>query len=361
MADGTGPYVLAGGGTGGHVFPAIAVAREIRRRRPEAPILFVGSRSGFEAVIAPKEGFEIEFVSASGFVGKAARAKAASLLALARGVFQARWILKSRRARAVFGVGGYASLPVMIAARLLKVPSMVQEQNSVPGLANRLASRLAVKTATGFESASRYFRAPCVWTGNPVREEFFRIPSLAGRPPGRSVFLFGGSQGSRRLNRALVEAAPRLQDAGVRVTAQSGEREFARLHEVLSPYPNVRVERFFPEIWKEIDRADLVVSRAGALALAELAAAGRPALLVPFAAATHHHQEENARQFERAGAAVAVSEDEFGGETLAGRVVDLLADPARLRLMGEAARGLARPDAARHLADLFLSLAPEAA
>ncbi len=354
-------FVLAGGGTGGHVFPAIAVAREIRRRRPEAGILFVGTRGGFEAVIAPKEGFEIAFVSASGFVGKKAAAKLASLAALVRGIFQARRILRKHRARAVFGVGGYASLPVVLAARLCRVPAMIQEQNSVPGLANRLASRLVQRTATGFESAARYFPGPCVWTGNPVREEFFRVVPLAGRAPGRNLFLFGGSQGSRCLNRALLEAAPRLQSAGISVVAQAGEKEFARLKEILAPYPNIRVEKFISEIWKELERADLVVSRAGALALGELAAAGRPALLVPFAAATHHHQDENAREFEKAGAAVLLSEEELSGDLLANRVAELLGDSGRLRRMGEAARTLARPEAARELADLFLRLAPEAA
>lgn len=361
MAEESGAYVLAGGGTGGHVFPAIAVAREIRRRRPEAKILFVGTRGGFEAVIAPKEGFEIDFVSASGFVGKRTGAKIASLGALARGIFQARRILRARNARAVFGVGGYASLPVILAARLSRIPSMIQEQNSVPGLANRLASRLVERTATGFASAARYFPGPCVWTGNPVRDEFFQIAPLSARPAGKNLFLFGGSQGSRCLNRALIEAAPRLRSAGIAVVAQSGEKEFARVKEILAPYPNIRVERFIAEIWKEIERADLVVSRAGALALAELAAAGRPALLVPFAAATHHHQDENAREFERVGAAVVLAEDEISGEALARRVADLLGDPPRLRGMGDAARTLARPEAARDLAELFLALVREAA
>jgi UDP-N-acetylglucosamine--N-acetylmuramyl-(pentapeptide) pyrophosphoryl-undecaprenol N-acetylglucosamine transferase len=361
MESRNGTYVLAGGGTGGHVFPAVAVAREIRRRRPEAGILFVGTRGGFEAVIAPKEGFEIEFVRASGFVGKSPGAKISSLFALARGVFEARRILRARKARAVFGVGGYASLPVLLAARFSRVPSMIQEQNSVPGLANRLASRLARRTATGFESASRFFPGPCVFTGNPVREEFFRVAPLERRAADRRVFLFGGSQGSRRLNRALIEAAPHFRDSGISVVAQSGEKEYARLKEVLAAYPNIRVEKFISEMWKELENADLVVSRAGALALAELAAAGRPAILVPFAAATHRHQDENAREFERAGAASVLSESELSGQALAGRVAELLEDPARLRSMGEAARRLARPEAARELADLFLALAPEAA
>ncbi|HET9795277.1 MAG TPA: undecaprenyldiphospho-muramoylpentapeptide beta-N-acetylglucosaminyltransferase [Thermoanaerobaculia bacterium] len=353
MPNENGTFVLAGGGTGGHVFPAIAVAREIRRRRPSARILFVGTRKGFEAVIAPREGFPIEFVSASGFVGRGPLAKARAISDLVAGIAQSRRILARERASAVLGVGGYASLPVVAAARLCRIPAMIQEQNSVPGIANRLGARMARVTAAGFEAACRRLAGRCVWTGNPAREEFFRVPAPPG---GRRVLLFGGSQGARVLNRAIVEAAPALA-AGVEVTAQTGERELENVRAALGPYPAITAVPFVDEMAEAFGRADLVVARAGALTLAEVAAAGRPSILVPFAAATHAHQEENARVFERAGAAVVIAETDIDGATLARTIAELLGDPDRLRRMGDAARTLAKPDAAARIVDLLFEIA----
>jgi UDP-N-acetylglucosamine--N-acetylmuramyl-(pentapeptide) pyrophosphoryl-undecaprenol N-acetylglucosamine transferase len=353
MREETETFVLAGGGTGGHVVPAVAIARAILRRRPAARVLFIGTARGFEAVIAPREGFPIEFIAASGFVGRGAGAKIGSIRDLTRGIFQSRRILARARAAAVVGVGGYASLPVLAAARWNGVPSIIQEQNSVPGLANRIGARLARAAAVGFEEACERFPGRCVWTGNPVREQFFRVPPV--EVPGRRVLLFGGSQGARVLNRALVEAAPRLAASGVSVLAQTGEREAEHVRAAVAGRA-IEVVPFLPEIWDAMASADLVVCRAGALTLAELCAAGRPSLLVPFAAATHGHQEHNARALERAGAAVVVSEEELSGEVLSTRVEELLADPARLRRMGEAARSLARPGADDRIVDLLFEV-----
>jgi len=348
-------YVLAGGGTGGHVFPAIAIAREIRARRPGARILFVGTRRGFEAMIAPKEGFPIEFIAASGFVGRGAGAKARALADLARGILQSRRILAREKAAAVLGVGGYASLPMLAAARLSGVPSMIQEQNSVPGIANRLGARAARVVAAGFESACARLPGRCVWTGNPVRKEFFQIAER--ELTGRKVLVFGGSQGARVLNRAVTEAAPRLAQSRVALVAQTGEREHAAVAAALGGFPGMSAVPFLTEMAAAFSEADLLVCRAGALTVAELCAAGKPALLVPFAAATHGHQDENARALERAGAAVVLAETECRGERLASVVAGLLDDPARLRSMGRAARALARPDAAARIVDLFFEIA----
>ena len=355
MPGESGTFVLAGGGTGGHVFPAIAVGREIRRRRPGARVLFVGTRRGFEAVIAPREGFPIEFIAASGFVGRGPAAKARALSDLVRGVAQSRRLLARERPAAVLGVGGYASLPVLAAARLSGVPAMIQEQNSVPGIANRVGARIVRATAAGFEAACRRLPGRCVWTGNPVREEFFRVP--AAPPGGRRVLLFGGSQGARVLNRAIVGAAPALAAAGVAVVAQTGEAELELVRRGVASHPSVSPVAFLTEMADAFAGADLVVARAGALTLAEIAAAGRPSILVPFAAATHAHQEENARVFEAAGAAVVVAERDLDGAALARAVGDLLDDPARLARMGEAARKLARPDAAAKIVDLLFEIA----
>ena len=358
MREESDTFVLAGGGTGGHVFPAVAIARAIRRRRPASRVLFVGTERGLEAVIAPREGFPIEFISASGFVGRGWGAKARAIADLARGIAQSRRILARERVAAVVGVGGYASLPVLAAARMTGVPAVVQEQNSIPGVANRIGARLARATAAGFEEACRRLPGRCDWTGNPVREEFFAVPPLDR--PGRRVLLFGGSQGARVLNRALAEAAPALAAAGVDVVAQTGDREAAAIRAAVERH-GITVVPFLGDIWNAMARADLVVCRSGALTLAELCAAGRPSLLVPFAAATHGHQERNARAIERAGGAVAVPESELTGDRLTAAVVELLDDPARLFRMGLAARSLGRPGADDRIVDLMFEVAGIAA
>jgi UDP-N-acetylglucosamine--N-acetylmuramyl-(pentapeptide) pyrophosphoryl-undecaprenol N-acetylglucosamine transferase len=360
MEAADGAFVLAGGGTGGHVFPAVAVARELAGR-PGCRVVFVGTRRGLEASVAPREGFPIEFIPASGFVGKPWSAKAAAVASLAAGVVVSRRILRRCGARAVLGVGGYASLPVLLAARLSGVPSVIHEQNSVPGVANRIANRIADATAAGFESACGRFARPCVWTGNPVRREFFETAPLASRPPARRLLVVGGSQGARVLNAALIEALPRLARDGVAVTAQTGAAELDTVRSAMEPFGSMRAEAFFPRIWEQYGRADLIVCRSGALTVAELCASGRPSILVPFGAAAHGHQEANARELERRGGALVRLESEWDGRAMGEAVAQLLADPDRLRGMGEAARAWAQPDAARRLADLLRSVAREAA
>jgi len=349
-----GTYVIAAGGTGGHIFPGIALAREIRARRPDAEILFVGSRHGLEAKLVPEAGFPLELVRASGFAGKRLAAKLAALVELPAGFFGARRLLSRRRARAVAGVGGYVSVPVVAAARSLGVPTLIHESNAFPGVANRLLNRFATRTAVGVPGANTHLVRPGVVTGTPVRPEFFRIPPIDPSAATRRLLVFGGSQGSRVLNRAMAEAAPLLERDAIEVIHQAGEKEFESVRTLYGRIPKgFRVEPFLPLIHRELSWADLVLSRAGSQTLAELSAAGRPAILVPFGSATHGHQMENARAFERAGAAVAIEEGALTGETLASAVHGLLADRARLHEMGERARGFARPDAAKRLADLL--------
>lgn len=350
-------FVLAGGGTGGHVFPAVAIAREILRQRPSARVLFMGTRKGLEAMIIPREGFPIEFIPASGFAGKNWGAKTVAVGALACGVAASWRRLRRIAPRAVLGVGGYASLPVLLAGRLLAIPTMIEEQNSVPGIANRIAARAARRAVVGFPGAAARLRTQCEWTGNPVREEFFSVTPLKLRPPGRNVLMLGGSQGARPLNTALVGAAPRLEAEKISVVAQVGDVHFEEISSELARFPHIRVEKFLLRPWEEMTRADLVVCRAGALTLAELCAAGRPAILVPFAAAAANHQEENAREVEAAGGALVVSEKEWDGAAFVREVLPLLDDRARLEQMAAAARSLAKPGAAARIVEILFSMA----
>jgi UDP-N-acetylglucosamine--N-acetylmuramyl-(pentapeptide) pyrophosphoryl-undecaprenol N-acetylglucosamine transferase len=352
-----GAYVMAGGGTGGHLFPALAVAREIRRRRPDARILFVGSARGLEATVVPREGFALETIRVSGIVGKRPAARLAGLLRLPVALAEAWSILKRARARVAVGVGGYASGPVILSAAARGIPTLVHEQNSMPGITNRILNRIATQTAVGFAAANRYFRRPGIDTGNPVRPEFWEVAALESRPISRRLLVFGGSQGARVLNAAVLEAASALEAAGIAIVLQTGEKPFEEVRDRLrAASSGVRVVPFLPRLWEEMAPADLVVARAGALTLAELAAAGRPAILVPFAAATHGHQMENARTFAEAGAVRVVAEEELFGGRLAAEVRTLLDDPEKLSAMARAARALARPDAASRIVDLIFAL-----
>jgi UDP-N-acetylglucosamine--N-acetylmuramyl-(pentapeptide) pyrophosphoryl-undecaprenol N-acetylglucosamine transferase len=346
--------VIAAGGTGGHVFPGIALAREIRARRPEAEVLFVGSRHGLESKLVPQAGFPLELVRASGFAGKPAAAKLFALALLPAGFFQARRLLSDRRARAVAGVGGYVTVPVVTAARSLGVPTLIHESNAFPGVANRFLNRFATRTAVGIAAANSRLSRPGVVTGTPVRPEFFSVPALDPAATTRRLLVFGGSQGSRVLNRAMAAVVGTLAPDGLEVIHQTGEREFedtrARYGELPAGW---RLVPFLPRIHEELAWADLVLARAGSQTLAELAAAGRPSILIPFGRATHAHQRENARVFATAGAASAIDESELSAGVLSRAVADLLGDRRRLTEMGEAARAFARPDAARLLADLL--------
>jgi UDP-N-acetylglucosamine--N-acetylmuramyl-(pentapeptide) pyrophosphoryl-undecaprenol N-acetylglucosamine transferase len=350
----TGAYVIAAGGTGGHVFPGIALAREIRARRPDAGVLFVGTGRGLEARLVPEAGFALELVRASGFAGKRPAARIRALAELPAGFLQARRLLARHRARAVAGVGGYVTVPVLAAARSLGVPTLIHESNAFPGIANRLLNRFATRTAVGLAEANRRLSRPGVVTGTPVRPEFFAVPPIDALATTRRLLVFGGSQGARALNRAMAEAAPLLAAAAIEVIHQTGEKEEADTRARYGVVPaGWTVTPFLPRIHEELAWADLVLSRAGSQTLAELAAAGRPAILVPFGAATHGHQSGNAEVFARAGAAISIPEAGLSAAELARAVHGLFERRDELVRMGERARAFARPDASRLLADLL--------
>ncbi|MCA1610680.1 MAG: undecaprenyldiphospho-muramoylpentapeptide beta-N-acetylglucosaminyltransferase [Acidobacteria bacterium] len=346
--------MIAAGKTGGHIFPGIALAREIRARRPDAPILFIGTPEGLEHRLVPEAGFPLESVRASGFVGKNLGARLRSLVNLPLGFFQARRILRRHRARAVAGMGGYVSVPVLAAARSLGIPTVIHDSDALPGVSSRMLNRIATRTAVGVAESNRRMTRPGAVTGTPVRPEFFEAP--ASRPaggPGR-VLVFGGSQGAAVLNRAMAEASRALRADGLSVIHQTGEKHLASTRALYGSVPaGWSLQAFLPRLWEPLAWADLVVSRAGAMTLAELAAGGRPAILVPFGAAAHGHQAANALAFSRAGAARVIEETGLNGPRLAEEIRSLFADRPRLAAMAAAARSLAAPDAARRLADLL--------
>ena len=354
--------VIAGGGTGGHLFPGLAVARELLRRRPEAVITFAGTARGIEARVIPREGFELDVLRSAGLKGTTAVALARGLLLLPLGGVDAWRILSRRRPDVVIGVGGYSSGPVVLAAALRRIPTLLMEQNAVPGLTNRTLARVVSAAAVTFDETTTYFGRRGFVTGNPVRAEFFAesdAAAAAGTSPPR-VLIFGGSQGAHAINVAMVEAAAQLaaHPGGLALTHQTGERDLERVREGYRRAGlQARVEPFLYAMDREVKAADLVVARAGATTLAELTAAGKAAILIPLPTAADDHQRKNAEVLARAGAAEIVDQRGLTGAILADRIAALASDAPRRAAMARAAKALARPDAAGAIVDCVLALA----
>jgi UDP-N-acetylglucosamine--N-acetylmuramyl-(pentapeptide) pyrophosphoryl-undecaprenol N-acetylglucosamine transferase len=365
--------VIGTGGTAGHVFPALATAERLRDRFG-ADVRFVGRTGGQEARLVPAAGFAMATVEARPFRRALSPATLALPFAVLGAARRCREIV--RGADAVLGMGGYVSVPVSLAARWERVPLVLHEQNSVPGLANRLAARWAAAVAVSFPDARARFprRSRPVVTGNPVRDGVLRVREdrralredahreLGLEPGRRTVFVFGGSQGALRLNRAAVEAGRRLIDRGdLQLLLLTGP---AHHDGVRADLPSggellVRTAAFLERMELAYAAADLVVSRAGATTVAEIAACGLPSILVPYPHATGRHQEHNARALQRAGAASLLLDDEATGGLLAERIVALVDHRERLEAMARAASGFGHPDAADALADLVAAAAKQ--
>ena len=352
--------LIAGGGTGGHLYPGIALARELQRRDPVTHVSFVGTAQGIEARVIPREGFPLDLIRVAGLKGKSRVQRLKGFLLLPIAAVDAWLVVSKQRPDIVVGVGGFASGPVLAAAALRGYPTMLLEQNALPGITNRLLARLVRAAAVNFKEALTYFPHTGFVAGNPVRPEFFPAqheeandPSTTPRDAAR-LLIFGGSQGAHAINVAMVEAAARLAASGIRlaITHQTGERD---LDLVRTAYQRAgleaRVEAFIFQIDGEMKAADVVVSRSGATTLSELAASGRPAILVPLPTSTDDHQRKNADVVAKAGAAVVIEERELKSGALADALTSLLANPDRRREMARAARLLARPDAAARIAD----------
>jgi UDP-N-acetylglucosamine--N-acetylmuramyl-(pentapeptide) pyrophosphoryl-undecaprenol N-acetylglucosamine transferase len=351
--------VIAGGGTGGHLYPGIAVAREVLRRRPDSVITFAGTARGIEARVVPREGFELDVLRSAGLKGTSARALVSGLSLLPLSGVDAWRILSRRRPDLVIGVGGYSSGPVVALAASRGIPTLLLEQNAAPGFTNRTLSHVVSAAAVTFESTVGSFGRRGFVAGNPVRPEFFseRRGDAVNVPP--KVLIFGGSQGAHAINVAGVEAAPQLaaHRGGLAITHQTGERDLEFVRDGYRGAGLVaRVEPFLFAMEREITSADLVVSRAGATTIAELTAAGRPSVLIPLPTAAYDHQRKNAEVLRAAGAAEVIEQKDLTGERLAAKISELLADTGALGRMSEAAHRMAKPDAAGVIVDRALSL-----
>jgi UDP-N-acetylglucosamine--N-acetylmuramyl-(pentapeptide) pyrophosphoryl-undecaprenol N-acetylglucosamine transferase len=345
-------FVMAGGGTGGHVIPALAVARELRARGHT--VRFIGTRRGMEAKLVPAEGFPLEWIEIGGLKRVGLRRALATLAELPSSIWQAARMLDRAPVAAVFSMGGYVAGPVLIAALWKRVPVVVMEPNAVPGFTHRRLSRFVARALVSFSEAARWFPAGrAELTGLPVREEFFRVPAKA---PGKylTLLITGGSQGSRTLNRATEESWPLWEKGTVRLIHQTGAASY---DEIAARFRASGVEgeicAFLSDMPRAFAQADLVISRAGMGILSEVAAAGKPSILVPLPGASDQHQLRNAEAFEKAGASRIVLDAEMTGPRLVEEVTRLKKEASLLQKMGEAARTLALPGAARRAAEIL--------
>ena len=347
--------ILAGGGTGGHVIPALAIAQELQKQY-HAGILFVGTARGIENRLVPAAGFPLRLVEVGALKNVSLGTRLRTFSDLPKSIWEARKIFREFQPDVVIGVGGYASGPGMMAAVLMRIPTLVFEPNFVPGFANKIVARFVSAAAVHFEETGKYFRR-CEVTGVPVREAFFKV---SGPPATPTLLIFGGSQGAHAINQAVMAAAGELltRIPELRIIHQTGEKDFADAQALYAKLGGAaEAHKFIDDMPAAFVRASLLICRAGASTVAEITAAGKPAIFIPFPRAADDHQKRNAEALDRAGAAVMLEEGKLTTQNLVETVTSLLADPLRLHKMGEAARKLSHANAASDIAAMAAKLA----
>jgi len=359
--------LIAGGGTGGHLFPGIAVAEEFLARDPANEVLFVGTERGVESKILPRLGYRLELIAASGLRGKSLISQLKSVAGLLYGYSQSRQILKAFLPDVVLGVGGYASAPVLLAARGLLLPRYIHEQNAIPGMSNKLLSRVALKTFISLEESRRFFpKETTLLTGNPLRRQILEQvadkggnlePRTSNLEPAFHLLVFGGSLGAHSINMAMAAAAPLLAKLGgtLTITHQTGEKDAAEVQRAYAAAGvNARVVPFIDNMAEAYHRADLIVCRAGATTIAEVTACGKACIFIPFPHAVDDHQRRNAEALLKSAAGFMLLERELAPDSLARQIGELLAAPQLLRETAANARSIARLDAATVIVDEML-------
>lgn len=350
--------LLTTGGTGGHIFPALAVAESVREMVPGCEMLFVGGTKGPEGQWVRKAGIEFVALPAQGVVGRGLKSVATAWW-LGRSLLKSWKLLRSFRPDVVLGLGGYAGFSCTLAASLMGIPSAIHEQNSVPGVTNRVLAKRVDRVLVSFKGmdAPAFTAPPAVLTGNPVRAEIRRLRDEP-RVLGRNILVVGGSQGASALNSFMLRELDGLKNLGLNIWHQTGKDEFEAVQEVYArKYPQARVEPFISDMHEAYRFADLVICRAGATTIAELTAAGKPSILVPFPYATHDHQLNNARSLEKAGAALVFQQRQLDELNLSAAVGDLFQMPETLARMARAARDMGIPDAGERVVKQLLELA----
>jgi UDP-N-acetylglucosamine--N-acetylmuramyl-(pentapeptide) pyrophosphoryl-undecaprenol N-acetylglucosamine transferase len=349
--------ILAGGGTGGHVIPALAIAQELKNVY-SAEVMFVGTARGIETRLVPKAGFELRLVEIGALNRVSTSTRLKTMFDLPRAIAASRKIIKEFKPDVMIGVGGYASGPAMLAAKLCRIPMVIFEPNIYPGFANRLVAPFASAAAVHFKETCKFFKQ-CSVTGVPVRQAFFDLP--ARRDDGRkNLLVFGGSQGARAINSAIVGALKALYGAipGLRIIHQTGEKEYESVARAyLEANVAAEVSPFIDDMPRAFSEADLIICRSGASTVAEITAGSKPAIFIPLPTAADDHQRKNAQALVDAKAARIIPQAELSPERLVLEVSELLGDAAKLESMSSAARGFAHPNAAAEIAAMAVRVA----
>ena len=353
--------LIAAGGTGGHIYPGIAVAQEIMRRDANSKVHFVGTARGLETRLVPQAGFELSLIESAGLKNVSLGARMKGLVILPKSFASTRKLLRQFQPDVVVGAGGYVSGPVVLTAALTRRPTLVMESNALPGWTNRVLARFVDRAAVSFEQALPYFRGKAKVTGNPVRRAFFDIPAKRREQGKFSLLVFGGSQGARAINEAMIAALPKLKEVPgmLRIKHQTGPADFEKVkaaYAIAGWGEGADVRSYIDNMMADFGEADLVLCRAGATTTAELIAAGKASIMVPFPHAADDHQRKNAEALQASGAARMILQHELSGERLATEIEKLVQAPDELNRMEEASRKLAHGDAASAAVDMIEEL-----
>ena len=352
--------VIAGGGTGGHLYPGIAVAKEFQKRYKDIEILFVGTARGIEYRVLPKEGYRLETIRIAGFIDKGLLKKIATLFMIPFSIIDSFRILNRFKPQCVIGVGGYASGPVVLSAAIMRIPNVILEENVIPGATNRLLSYFTRKVAVAFEDTKRFLRkgADVVVIGNPIREEIYKEPRH--KSDRFTLLIFGGSLGAHTINMKMVEAIDYLKEikGKIKIIHQTGEADYSLVKDAYNKAAlNADVMPFIYDMASAYANADLIICRAGATTVAELTACGKAAILVPFPFAAHNHQEMNAKAMSEAGAGEMMLNKDLNGKILSERIIYYLNNRQKIEEMEKKSMALGKRDAASKMADLCEGLA----
>lgn len=355
--------LIAAGGTGGHIYPGIAVAKEILRRDADSQVKFVGTARGLETRIVPENGFELLTIESAGLKNVGLTGTIKSLLLMPKSFLAARRIIKDFAPDVVVGAGGYVTGSVLLTASFMRIPTVVMESNALPGFTNRRLAPFITKAALTFPEAAKFFGEKAVVTGNPVRKEFFDIAPKARDNNNFCVLIFGGSQGARAINTAMIDALKVLKPLKnrLRIVHQTGESDFETVEKgyTENDWQTADVRKYISDMVAEFAKSDLIISRAGATTCAEVAAAGRAAIMVPLPTAADDHQRKNAEALVEQGAARMILQKDLSGASLAKEISDLIEKPETISAMETAARKMARRDAATVTVDLIEELAAD--
>ena len=352
--------MIAAGGTGGHIYPGIAVANEIMRRDASSEVLFVGTSRGLETRIVPENGFQLALIHSVGLKSVGIKGTIKGVATLPRSFVEARRLLRDFRPSVVVGAGGYVSGPVLMMAVVMGIPTLVMDSNALPGFTNRRLAKFVDRAALTFNEALPFFGKKGTVTGNPVRKEFFGVPPRK-RIGSTSVLIFGGSQGARAINNAMTGALDHLNGTreSMHVVHQTGEADFETVRNAYQErgWETADVRPYISDIVTEFAKADILVCRAGATTCAEIAAAGKAAIMIPLPTAADDHQRKNAEAMQNAGAVRMLVQDQLSPESLASALNELAKSPETIASMEKAARQLAREDAAEATVNIIEELA----